>query len=291
VSRVILRERPAAASLAALGVAMVSVQSGASIAKGLFPSLGAAGVTSLRLGLAAAIVVAIGRPWRHRLPRAAWLPILAYGASLGCMNLCFYMALSRIPLGVTVALEFTGPLAVALASSKRPLDVVWAAMAASGILLLVPPHADAAALDRVGMAYALAAAGGWACYIVFGQRASRLAPGSAVTGWGMCAGAALVVPFGIAATGAAWRDATVLPLAMAVAILSSAIPYSLEMIALRQLPARTFGILMSLEPAIASLAGLVFLRERLSAPQTAAILLVMAASLGSATSARSPQTA
>ncbi|HET6346632.1 MAG TPA: DMT family transporter [Myxococcota bacterium] len=270
---------------------MVSVQSGASIAKGLFPVLGASGVTGLRLSLAAAILVAVGRPWRHRLPRAAWLPIMGYGASLGCMNMCFYLALNRIPLGVTVALEFAGPLAVALASSKRPLDVLWAAMAASGILLLMPLHPGATSLDSLGVAYALAAAAGWACYIIFGQRASRLAPGGAVTGWGMCTGAALVAPVGLIAAGPAWHDASVLPLALAVAVLSSAIPYSLEMVALKRLPARTFGILMSLEPAVATVAGLTFLGERLSAPQSVAIALVMAASVGSATSARSPQPA
>lgn len=276
--------RDVALSLAALLAAMVSVQFGASLAKGLFPALGPEGTTALRCGLAAVMLLALRRPWREPLTRAARVAVGLYGASLGLMNLLFYLSIARIPLGVAVALEFTGPLSVALLASRRKRDLAWVALAAAGIALIVPRADAPRALDPLGVALALGAGGCWALYIVLGQRAGKAVPGGAASALGMGVAAAVVVPVGAVRAGARLLEPALWPTAVAVAVLSSALPYSLEMHALRRLPTRTFGVLMSLEPALAALAGLVVLRERLSSSQVAAIACVMTASLGSAAS-------
>lgn len=271
-------------SLAALLAAMVSVQFGASLAKGLFPALGPEGTTICRCGLAAVMLLALHRPWRERPSRAALVAVGLYGASLGLMNLLFYLSIARIPLGVAVALEFTGPLSVALLASRRARDLAWVALAAAGIALVFPRTHATRAVDPVGVAFALGAGACWALYIVLGKRAGKAVPGGAASALGMLTAALVVAPFGVARAGARLLDPALWPLALAVAVFSSALPYSLEMHALRRLPARTFGVLMSLEPALAALAGLVVLRERLSATQGAAIACIIAASLGSAAS-------
>ncbi len=267
--------------LLGLVAAMTSIQAGASLAKRLFPLAGPEGITTLRLVLAALILAAVWRPWRARLDRAAWKAVALYGAALGLMNLTFYLALERLPLGLTVAIEFTGPLAVALYASRRGLDLLWAALAVTGIVLILPLASDAP-LDPVGLFFVLVAAACWAAYIVYGQRAGRLAPGGMATALGMAMAALVGAPLGAWKAGAALLEPRVLALGLAVAVLSSALPYSLEMVALKRLKAQTFSVMMSLEPALAALMGFVLLSERLTGRQWAAIACIIAASLGAA---------
>lgn len=272
--------------IALLLVAMVSIQSGAALAKHLFPAVGASGATALRLALATLMLVAVFRPWRMRVERRQWPALLAYGVSLGLMNLMFYKALETVPLGIAIALEFTGPLAVALFGSRHLRDVVWVALAVLGLVLLVPEQGTQA-LDPVGVAYALGAGACWALYIVFGQKAGS-DHGPQTVALGSCIAAAVAVPFGVAHAGAALLSPALLPIAFGVALLSTALPYSLEMVALTKLPTRTFGMLMSLEPAIGALCGLLFLHERLSVLQWLAIAAIIVASAGAAMTSRAP---
>jgi len=268
-----------AVAVVSLVVAMASFQAGASIAKQLIPAIGAPATTALRLGLSALIICILQRPWRSLPSRSSLAVILVYGLALGTMNFVFYMALRTIPLGIAVALEFTGPLAVALVGSRRRSDFLWIALAVLGLMFLLPLSRTEGSVDPMGVAFALAAGFCWALYIVFGQRAGR-AHGPAASVWGMLIAASFTVPIGLALTGRGILSPAVLPMGFAVAVLSSAFPYTLEMIALRQLATKTFGTLMSLEPAIAALAGLVFLSERLTATQWFAIGAVMIASMG-----------
>jgi inner membrane transporter RhtA len=260
-------------------VAMVSFQVGATFAKQLIPAIGAPGTTALRLGLSALIVVALQRPWRSVPTRSAWPVILAYGISLGAMNSVFYLALRTIPLGIAVAIEFTGPLAVAVLASRRRLDYMWVALAVAGLLLLLPIANTRSRLDPAGVVFALAAGVGWALYIIFGQKAGR-AHGAAASTWGLMIAALLTVPIGVADAGRHMMAPAALPFGIGVAVFSSALPYTLEMIALRRLSARTFGTLMSFEPAIAALAGVLLLGEHLIFMQYVAIAAIIAASVG-----------
>lgn len=271
--------------LALLVIAMASIQAGAALAKSLFTVLAPEGVTALRITLAALLLLIVWRPWRSPpSPRARpW--ILVYGVALGTMNLLFYLAIARIPLGVAVALEFTGPLAVAMLGSRRLADLLWAGLAAAGVAMLSPLFAIGAPLDPIGVLLALAAGACWGLYIVFGQKAGGGAPGSSAA-LGMTVAALVAAPVGAAVSGSALLNLALLPAALGVAVLSSALPYSLEMFALSRIDRRVFGIAMSLEPAVAAVAGLVLLHEGLSAIQACAIVLVMAASLGCALASR-----
>jgi inner membrane transporter RhtA len=197
------------------------------------------------------------------------------------MNLCFYSALARIPLGIAVALEFSGPLAVAMAASHRAVDFAWVALAALGLVALLPLGLAHEPLSPAGIAFALAAGGCWALYIVFGQKAGSL-HGGMTAALGTVIGALVIIPCGLAQAGAALLDPSLLPIACAVALLSSALPYSLEMFALTRLPTRTFGVLMSGEPALGALSGWCFLHEHLSLVQWAAVASIMLATAGSA---------
>jgi len=268
-------------------VSMASYQLGAALAKQLFPMVGAQGATACRLGLGAAILLLVRRPWRSwqrgRDLRALW----GYGLSIGAMNLVFYLSLRTIPLGIAVALEFTGPLALALFGSRRLQDFVWVALVVAGLLLLLPLRGQAHALDPVGVLYALAAGVGWACYIVLGQRAGSAHGGDAVT-WGTSIAALLAIPVGVVHVGGALFNPALLPFALGVAVLSSALPYSLEMVALTRLPTRSFGTLLSLEPAFAALAGVALLGEHLSLLQWLAIAAIIVAAAGTALSVRRP---
>ncbi|EHR39953.1 EamA family transporter [Alishewanella jeotgali] len=268
-------------AVASVLLAMVTIQSGASIAKQLFPLIGPAGTTALRVGFSALMLWLVFRPWRQLPQGRNWRAVIVYGACLGGMNLLFYLAIARIPLGIGVALEFTGPLAVALFTSRRKLDLIWVALALGGILLLLPDMTSVDALDPVGVMLALAAGACWAGYILFGQRAGNLASGGITVALGMTVAAAFLVPIGLVSAGSSLFSWQVIPLAIAVAALSSALPYSLEMVALKALPAKSFSVLMSMEPAIAALAGFLLLAELLSVTQWLAILLVISASLGS----------
>jgi inner membrane transporter RhtA len=272
--------------IAVLIVAMFSFQIGAALAKQLFPIVGASGATALRLGLASPMLLAVWRPWRIRPSIREARTILIYGLAMGCMNLFFYSSLNRIPLGIAVALEFTGPLAVAISTSRRAIDFAWIVLAAAGLIALLPLGLERGALaskplDPAGIGFALAAGVCWALYIVFGQKAGN-AHGGQTAALGTLAAAILVVPIGVAQAGTALLSPALLPVACAMALLSSALPYSLEMYAMTRLPTRTFGVLMSGDPALAALSGLAFLGETLSVIQWAAIASIMLASAGSA---------
>ncbi|MDX3774982.1 DMT family transporter [Chromatiaceae bacterium AAb-1] len=269
-------------SVASVLLAMIIIQSGASVAKQLFPVIGPEGTTALRLGFSALVLWLVFRPWRvfPQSPRNL-IAIITYGCCLGGMNILFYLSIERIPLGIAVALEFTGPLAVALLSSRRKRDLFWVACAIAGILLLLPEMRGAGALDAVGVLFALGAGACWAGYILFGKRTGNQSSGGVTVALGMTVAALFLVPAGMISQGMAIFSWEVLPLGFLVAMMSSALPYSLEMIALRNLPAQNFSVLMSLEPAIAALAGFLILSELLTLWQWLAIGLVITASLGS----------
>ena len=259
---------------------MASIQTGAALAKQLFPITGPLGTATLRLVIAAIILVPAFRAWRLRPQRWAWRSILFYGVALGGMNSLFYASIAHIPLGIAVALEFTGPLAVALLGSRRRTDFAWIILAAAGLFFLLPIRSvDRGALDLAGCLFALGAGVCWALYIVFGKKAG-IEHGIRTTALGMAVAALLVLPIGIGQISTAVLTPKVFLLAGAVAVLSSALPYSLEMISLRRLKTRTFGTLMSLEPALAALSGVILLGERLSLAQSVAVGAVIAASLG-----------
>ncbi len=267
--------------------AVLSVQVGAAVATTLFDELGPSGTVLLRTGFAAVILVAI---WRPKVPRGASGPLrdaVMLGIVLAGMNLSFYAALDRIPLGIAVTLEFTGPFAVAVAGSRRASDLVWVALAAGGIVLLSPGvHGS---LDGLGVALALLAGGFWAAYIVLAARVGRGFSGGQGLALAMAVAAVVLVPVGVAGGGGgALGHPGVLAVGLAVAVLSSAIPYSLELEALRRLRKGTFGVLMSLEPAVAALVGLAVLGQGLSATEAVAIALVVAASAGALGATRAP---
>lgn len=263
----------------ALLVGMISVQSGASIAKTMFPLAGALGTVALRVGFGTLILCAALRPWRVRIPAGSRLPIAVYGISLGIMNMCFYQALSRLPLGVAVALEFTGPLAVAVLFSRRAVDFLWVLLAVAGLSLLLPVLHLHGGIDPVGALYALGAGACWAVYIVAGQKAG-ISHGAQSVALGSLISAVLVLPVGILNAPPTFFSASIVLPGLAVAVLSTALPYLLDMVALTRLPTRTFGVLMSIEPAIGALTGLLFLGEKLSASQWIAITLIILASIG-----------
>ncbi|MEP1554503.1 DMT family transporter [Paraglaciecola sp.] len=261
--------------------AMVAIQSGASLAKQLFPLVGPEGTTALRLGFAAAVLWVVFRPWRAMPQGREWQSVIIYGLCLGGMNILFYLAIERIPLGIAVALEFTGPLAVALFSSKRKSDLLWVAFAIAGIVLLLPDLASTQGLDLTGALMALGAGAFWAGYILFGTRSGKQVSGGMTVALGMTVAAIVLVPVGAVSHGLALVSWEVLSIGLLVGILSSALPYSLEMIALRNMPTQAFSVLMSLEPAIGALAGFVLLSEQLTLLQWVAIGLVIVASIGS----------
>jgi inner membrane transporter RhtA len=266
---------------------MVSSQAGAAVAKGLFARLGAPGMAALRLVFAALVLFAVFRPWRNPPARAAWPALARYGVALGVMNMLFYLAIARVPLGVAVALEFTGPLAVALIGSRRGRDLVWAVLAGAGVFLLSPLAHSAVPIDPVGALLALGAGACWALYIVFGQKAAA-AHGPAATAWGLGIAALFVFPAGLYLAGPVVLQPGLWPMAAMVAVLSSALPYTLEMIALGRLSTRLFGVLMSVEPALAALWGYLLLRERLEPLQLLGVAAVALASAGAASTSRSP---
>ena len=259
---------------------MVSIQSGASLAKSLFPLVGAPGVTALRLALGTLILVIIFKPWRLHFTAEQRLPLLLYGLALGAMNYLFYLSIQRIPLGIAVALEFTGPLAVALFGSRRPLDFVWVILAVLGLWFLLPLGQDVAQVDLTGALLALGAGACWAVYILTGQRAGE-EHGPATVAMGSLIAAVVFVPLGMLQATDTLFQWSLLPLGLAIAVLSTALPYSLEMIALTRMPTRTFGTLMSMEPALAALSGMIFLGETLTFTQTLALGAIILASMGS----------
>lgn len=265
-------------------LAIVSVQCGAAIAKGLFPVLGPSATASLRIGLSAVILLLAFRPNITQLSKKQWKYVILYGLSLGAMNMVFYMAIARIPIGLGVTLEFIGPLVVAIFGSKKIVDFLWVILAVAGIALITPWSNNG--LDPIGILFALLAAAFWAAYILLGGKISKIMDGGQAVSIGMVFATLLILPFGILNGGLANLNLHLFALGIALALLSSAIPFTLEMGALKQLPARTFSILMSLEPAVASLAAFVFLQERLSLKECLAVAFVVIASAGSSITAR-----
>lgn len=259
---------------------MISQYLGASFAKQLFLLVGAAGMTALRTGLSACMLLIIRRPWRSRPQRGQIMAVLSYGAMLGLMNLLIYQAFARIPIGIAVAIEVLGPLAVVLVHARRPTDFVWLAAAVGGLALLLPLRAAQHGLDPWGVVFALGAAAAWALYIVFGKRVAAAHNVDAVA-WGMVVAALVTGPFGIWSAGNVLWSPHVLLMGLAIAALSSVLPYSLEMSALRRLPANLFGTLVSTSPAMAALTGFAVLGESLQPVQWLAIVLIMVAVGGS----------
>lgn len=267
--------------LVLLGV--VSVQIGAAFAKRLFPLVGAAGTVTLRLVFAAAVLMLIWRPSSARVDRRTLVVVMGYGAVLSAMNLAFYQAIERIPLGAAVTIEFLGPLAVAVFGSRRWLDGLWALLAAAGVVLLTRVDGG---LVWTGVVFALLAAACWAGYIMLtAALGSRSSDGQGLA-LAMVFAAMIATPFGVADAGAALLDPVVLMVGLGVALLSSVVPYSLELEALRTIPLGVFGILMSLEPAVAAVAGLLVLGELLTPAQWVAVCCVVLASVGATRTAR-----
>jgi inner membrane transporter RhtA len=258
--------------------AVASVQSGAAIATRLFPDVGPGGTVLLRLALSALMLLAVVRPpLRSRGAHDIGWGI-GYGIALGAMNATFYEALSRIPLGVAVTIEFVGPLAVAVLGTRRRRDFLWVALAAAGVVLLTTGGGDG--VDALGVMFALLAGAFWAAYILLAQRTAGIFPGASGLTVALCVATVLVAPFGLVTAGSRLWHADVLARGLAVAVLSSAVPYSLELFALRRMRAAVFGVLMSLEPAMAALSGLVFLGQHLRASEWVAMVCVVVASVG-----------
>jgi inner membrane transporter RhtA len=266
--------------------AVSSVQFGAAFAKTLFDEVGPAGTVFVRVAFAAVILMVAWRPLLTGRSGADWRLIVAFGFSLVAMNLSYYEALDRIPLGIAVTFEFIGPLGVAVVGSRHALDLVWVALAAAGILLL--SDFGGADFDKLGVALALLAGCFWAAYILLSVRVGRSIPGGQGLALAMAAGAVMLAPVGVGQGGGDLLSPEVLGIGLAVAVLSSAIPYTLELEALRRMPSGVFGVLMSLEPAAAAVAGFIVLGEDLVAREIVAIGLVVAASAGAARGASVP---
>jgi len=266
-------------------IAAVALQDvGGAVAKTTFGTVGADGMIALRLSIAALILFALQRPWRTPIAPRHWPGLLVYGVVLGGISILLYRAFALLPIGIVVGIQAIGPLAVVLLTSRKAADVPWFLLATTGIWLLVPQGSTMATLDPLGLAYAGASAASWALYILCGKLAAR-SSGIQSVSWGMAIGAIITMPFGLVAGGAALLKPSVLAAGLVVAILSSVVPNTLEMAAMRHLPHRVLGILLSAAPAFAALAGFLVLGERLLPLQWFAIILLMAASAGSALTA------
>ncbi|QOG00853.1 DMT family transporter [Flavobacterium sp. MDT1-60] len=265
-------------------LSIISVQCGAAIAKTLFPAIGAAGTASIRIGISAIILLLAYRPNLKQITPDQWKIVVPYGLTLGAMNLIFYLAIERIPIGLAVTLEFIGPLLVAIIGSKRLIDYCWVLLAAAGIVLIAPWSNDR--IDLLGVIFALLAGALWAAYIVLGGKISKIMNSGQAVSTGMLFAAILILPFGFFENGLDNLTPKFLGMGVALALLSSAIPFTLEMKALGQLPPRTFSILMSLEPAAAAICAFVFLQESLSFYEILAVVCVVIASAGSTLTAK-----
>ena len=281
---------------------VVSVQVGAGLAARLFTQIPPAAVTALRLWTAAALMAVAGaRPLRQNLAalvrRRSWRDaavVAAFGLTLAVMNFSIYQAFSRIPLGIAVTIEFLGPLAVAVATSRRLIDLLWVALAGAGVALLTGtgnPAGGGHGIDLVGLAFALLAGASWAAYIILSRATGRRFPGASGLTIAMLVAAVVIVPVGVTAGRGALLRPGILATGLAIGLLSSIIPYTLELEALRRVPARVFGIWMSLEPAVAALVGLVMLGQALAVSEWAAIVCVMVACAGAARGSARPSQA
>jgi inner membrane transporter RhtA len=256
----------------------VSVQFGGALAVSLMPRAGALGVVTLRLLVAAIVLLAVCRPKLRGHSRADWGTVVVFGITMAAMNGLFYQAVARIPLGTAVTLEVLGPLALSVFASRRAVNLVWAGLALGGVFLL--GGGGFSSLDPIGVAFALGAGAMWAAYIIFSARTGRRFPQADGLALAMVVAAVAFLPLGIIESGSKLLVPTTVALGAAVAVLSSVLPYTLELLALRRLPASTFAILMSLEPAVAATAGFLVLNQSLSATEAVAIALVIAASMG-----------
>lgn len=275
-------DRPRGGRLGPIGLVLtgcVSVQFGAALAVTLLPRAGALGVVTIRLVAAAVVLLLLCRPKVRGYTRADWGTVLVFGAAMAGMNGLFYQAVARIPLGPAVTLEVLGPLALSVFASRRAVNALWAALALGGVFLL-GGAGGFGGLDPVGAAFAVAAGSMWAAYIVFSARTGRRFPQADGLALAIAVGAVLLLPFGIVESGTKLLDPTTLALGAGVAVLSSVLPYTLELLALRRMPAPTFAILMSLEPAIAATAGFLILHQALAVTDALAITLVVVASMG-----------
>ncbi|NES26111.1 EamA family transporter [Micromonospora terminaliae] len=265
---------------------MVSTQVGAAVAKQLFTATSPGGTTTLRLGLGALVLLTVTRPTRWPGWRAAGL-IVAFGMAMAAMNLAFYAALQRVPLGVAVTVGFAGPLVVSLLGSRRVVDVLWALLAGTGVLLLA--GLGGVGVDPFGLLLCGLIAVGWAGYVLLGKAMSNHLPGTRGLALGMAVGAVCVLPFGVASGGAELLDPRIVALGLGVALLSSVLPYSAELAALRRMPARVFAVLLSLEPAVAAVVGTLLLGELLAWPQLAGVACVVGAALGATLARRAEE--
>ena len=261
----------------ALLASQLSLNAGAAVAKYLFPLIGVEGVTAYRVGFAALLMMLVFRPWRTPLTWTQACNVAVYGSVIGLMNLLIYRSFSRIPLGIAVAIEVAGPLTVAVLSSRRPRDIAAVMLAVVGLYFLLPIHGHADQLDPVGVAYAAGAAVCWALYIVFGKRVSVMHGGQSVA-WGMLAASLFIVPIGAVYSGAVLLTPTYMLIGLAIAVMSSALPYTLEMLSMRSLSSRTFSMFSSAAPALSALAGMAVLGEHLTLTQWLAIASIVTAS-------------
>ncbi|CAM3121105.1 EamA family transporter [Asticcacaulis taihuensis] len=285
-----MSKNPKLWAIVAILIAIVSVQLGATLSKHVFPLVGSEGTTALRQFFATVSLLIVFQPWRGGPERKHWPVLALYGAILGVMNLVFYASIARIPLGIAVALEFSGPLTVAILGSRKWSDFIWVACAVAGLLILLPWQGlggeGSTALDLLGVVYALIAGVLWGLYIIVGQKVGDRVHGGKAVALGMAFSTIFTVPIGVAFAGASLLSPTILFYGVGIGILASAIPYALEMIALKAMPAKTFGLMMSLEPAVAALLGLVILHELLTPLQWLAVALVIIASAGSSLTAK-----
>ncbi|MCD4524424.1 DMT family transporter [Nocardioides sp. cx-173] len=271
------KSSPAVSPIWLVLVGILSVQLGAGVAKSLFDEVSPTAIVWLRLVASSVILWLLARPTLRGRSRQDWLVVLGFGLSLGLMNWAIYQSFSRIPLGIAVTIEFVGPLTLAVIGSRRPRDLVWVLLAAAGVALLGFERAD---LSIAGVLFALLAGAAWAAYILLSASTGRRWPGFDGLTLASVVATALLLPFALGAGGTALADPRILLIGAAVGLLSSVIPYTCELVALRSLRPAVFGILMSLEPAAAALAGLVVLHELLTPAQLVAMACVVAASIG-----------
>jgi inner membrane transporter RhtA len=262
-------------------ISIVSVQMVASFSVKLYPVVGAMGTTALRQIFAAIILCVIFKPWQAMPERKYWRDLAIYGVILGVMNLTFYLALARLPQGIAVAIEFLGPLSVAILASRRWLDAVWVGCAVIGMIVLLPIHQAGQGVDPAGFIWAILAAAMWAVYIIIGQRISHTVNAGKAVAIGMVISTIVILPFGVFEAGTKLLEPHILLMGLVVSILASAIPYGFEMVALKHIPAKTFSLMMSLEPVFAALMGMLILQQHLTWLQGVAIVLIIIASSGS----------
>lgn len=271
----------------ALVLSIVSLCIGNSFAKGLFDSTGPVGATTLRLLFSTVFMMLFWRPWRMALTRSDLATIIPYGLCMVCMNSTFYLAIDRLPLGVTLAIQFSGPLTVAVLSSRSRMDFLWVLLALLGLYLLLWPSAitdESLKLDPLGIVYALIAGAFWGLYILVGRRARLIHPGL-ITSYGFLTASIIILPIGLMQAGENLLHPNILLFGLGIALLSSAIPFTLEIFSLRILPLKSFSIMVSLEPAVGALAGIVILNEFLDLREWLAVMLIVGAAIGTTATA------